>query len=232
MALEKAMPFQQERNKEAIDAYAQNYGAHREGISMKEMAEYYTKWANTDKYEVDLGPVRYKGPELAAETICELIKENRENVRVLDIAAGTGFLGQMIWKKGFRLIDGLDPAEGMLEAARKKKVYANLICDFLTEKKLDIEEGTYDVAVTAGGFGEGHIPCNAVHEMIRIVKPGGYIVNVMKERYLEIVSDYKDRLEPLMKELEISGKWKRLSRKVIPNYFLEYSGVIYVYQKC
>lgn len=54
----------------------------------------------------------------------------------------------------------------------------------------------------------------------------------MKERYLEIVSDYKDRLEPLMKELEISGKWKRLSRKVIPNYFLEYNGVIYVYQKC
>lgn len=52
MALEKAMPFQQERNKEAIDAYAQNYGAHREGISMKEMAEYYTKWANADKYEV------------------------------------------------------------------------------------------------------------------------------------------------------------------------------------
>lgn len=33
----------------------------------------------------------------------------------------------------------------MLEAARKKKVYANLICDFLTEKKLDIEEGIYSV---------------------------------------------------------------------------------------
>jgi hypothetical protein len=32
--------------------------------------------------------------------------------------------------------------------------------------------GVYDVAVVAGGMGEGHIPCNALPEMIRIVKPG------------------------------------------------------------
>lgn len=40
-------------------------------------------------------------------------------------------------------MDGLDPAEGMIEAARKKNVYTNLICDFMSEKKLDIDEGTY-----------------------------------------------------------------------------------------
>lgn len=48
-----------------------------------------------------------------------------------------------LWKKGYRSIDGLDPAEGMIEAARKKNVYTNLICDFMSEKKLDIDEGTY-----------------------------------------------------------------------------------------
>lgn len=31
---------------------------------------------------------------------------------------------------------------------------------------------TYDAVVVAGGMGEGHIPCNALYEMIRIVKPG------------------------------------------------------------
>jgi hypothetical protein len=31
---------------------------------------------------------------------------------------------------------------------------------------------TYDCVVIAGGMGEGHIPCVALHEMIRITKPG------------------------------------------------------------
>ena len=31
---------------------------------------------------------------------------------------------------------------------------------------------TYDAVVVTGGMGEGHIPCSALYEMIRIVKPG------------------------------------------------------------
>lgn len=31
---------------------------------------------------------------------------------------------------------------------------------------------TYDCVVVSGGMGEGHIPCRAVPEMIRIAKPG------------------------------------------------------------
>lgn len=35
---------------------------------------------------------------------------------------------------------------------------------------------TYDAAAIAGGMGEGHIPCGALYEMIRIVKPGNELV--------------------------------------------------------
>lgn len=52
MAAEKAKIFQEKGNHRDTGAYAQNYGAHREGISMKEVADYYTQWANSDKYEV------------------------------------------------------------------------------------------------------------------------------------------------------------------------------------
>ena len=53
----------------------------------------------------------------------------------------------------------------------------------------------------------------------------------MREEYLEHVHDYKDKLEPLMKELEISGRWTRVSRRVVPKYSFENNGVIFIYQK-
>lgn len=52
MASEKARQFAEKGNEKDVSAYSQNYGAHREGISMKEVAEYYTEWANSNRYEV------------------------------------------------------------------------------------------------------------------------------------------------------------------------------------
>jgi L-asparaginase/Glu-tRNA(Gln) amidotransferase subunit D len=36
----------------------------------------------------------------------------------------------------------------------------------------DLLKDDYDALVIAGGMGEGHIPVNAIDEMIRVVKPG------------------------------------------------------------
>lgn len=45
-------------------------------------------------------------------------------------------------KLGFKNIDCLDPAEGMLETARKKNVYSRFVCNFISDEKLDeIEAG-------------------------------------------------------------------------------------------
>ena len=52
MASEKARRFQEEGERRDVAAYAQNYGAHREGISREEVAQYYTQWANSNKYEM------------------------------------------------------------------------------------------------------------------------------------------------------------------------------------
>lgn len=52
MASEKARHFAEKGNQKDVAAYTQNYGAHREGISMKEVADYYTEWANSNRYEV------------------------------------------------------------------------------------------------------------------------------------------------------------------------------------
>ena len=49
---------------------------------------------------------------------------------------------------GFSNIDGLDPSEGMLEICRSKKVYTNLICDYVGEERTSIDSGIFSFCQT------------------------------------------------------------------------------------
>lgn len=73
---------------------------------------------------------------------------------------------------------------------------------------------------------------SAVHDLIRMCKPGGLIVIVMRYEYLSISDEFR-QLEPLMTELEEMdpSKWKRIKRHVSPNYLLDKEGIVFVYRK-
>ncbi|XP_035824782.1 demethylmenaquinone methyltransferase [Aplysia californica] len=137
-------------------------------------------------------------------------------------------------EKGFRHIDGVDPSQGMLDVARTKGVYNNLICSYVGVEgsRLPFEDDTYDAVTLCGGMGQNMMPCAGVYEMIRVVKPGGYVVNLFREEILLSVEEYMDRLEPLMESLETQGKWKRLSRERYPEYQVDRVGIINVHQVC
>ena len=46
-------------------------------------------------------------------------------------------------KLGFTNIDGVDPSPEMLECARAKNIYSNLIKDFLGANRLDISDSMW-----------------------------------------------------------------------------------------
>ncbi|XP_055955314.1 methyltransferase-like protein 27 [Patella vulgata] len=217
----------------AKQSYNINYGAHKVGITREESANYYTNWARTGTYDQDLSKGKiYNGPIVAGAALAKHYPTNRDNISILDIAAGTGYVAEELLKYGFKIIDALDPSEGMLEIAKTKDLYRKYICDFLNGGNVSIPEDDYDCCVVSGGMGEGHIPCSGLHEMIRVVKPGGLVCIVMREEYLSYVEDYKNKLEPLMAKLEKEGKWRRSSRDVIPNYSFNKNGVVFKYEKC
>ncbi|XP_013395994.1 uncharacterized protein LOC106163070 [Lingula anatina] len=250
-----------------------NNMAHQKGISPEEMVGVYDEWGeNYDKSLVGC----YNGPAIATSTLAAYFeKHKRRAVFVLDVAAGTGKVGEQLHQHGFTSIDGLDPSEELLSIAERKNIYRRLIHSFITpeptvgilhqhgftsidgldpskellsiaerkniyrrlihsfitpEPTVGIESDTYDAIVISGGMGEGHIKCSALNEMIRVVKKGGLICIVMRENYLDNVEEYKDRLEPYMKQLEMGGKWEKVERRRVPNYSFQNNGIVFLYK--
>jgi len=228
MALGKTLP---KCDPGDVKAYLRNNAAHNAGISHEEMVASYTAWA--DNYDVDLCPGRYNGPSIAAIAMAEHYpcEVTRGVLRVLDVAAGTGRVGQELDKIGFKHIDALEPSEGMLKILKGREVYESTFQNSIGILKIEvIPAGSYDCLVIAGGMGEGHIPVFACDEMIRIVKPGGTIFIVMREEYLREVKEYANKLEPYMKTLEDQGLWKQVGRDVVKNYSFNKNGVVFKYE--
>ncbi len=97
--------------------------------------------------------------------------------RYLDIGTGTGDLVfEILRQAGGAKVDGIDPAEQMLEVARNKS--ENDSVSFFTADALDLpmESGTYDGIVSGFCFRNIEHRKKALEEMLRVLNPGGKLV--------------------------------------------------------
>ncbi|XP_033758329.1 methyltransferase-like protein 27 [Pecten maximus] len=106
----------------------------------EEMTHLYDSWSTL--YEKDLNYADYRGPFMVANALAVLYPGPCENVHVLDVAAGTGLVGEQLAKRGFIKIDALDPSEGMLAKAKEKDIYQTLICAYFDENNLILQQYT------------------------------------------------------------------------------------------
>ena len=93
---------------------------------------------------------------------------------VLDVGAGTGAVATEIAAR-IEPIDALDLSPEMLEVARSKGLYRDLITADLTQT-LEITDETYDTIVSAGTFTHGHVGPDALDELIRVARRGALFV--------------------------------------------------------
>ncbi|XP_046379097.2 demethylmenaquinone methyltransferase-like [Haliotis rufescens] len=183
-----------------------NYNLRRT-MTPKQIADMFNDFA--DDYEEV-----YKGLGLCShlrigEYMAETYPEHlRAALQVLDVGAGTGYVGETLSELGFKRIDALDPAQKMLDVAKTKKVYRRLICAFLNKNRIDeIETDQYDCITAAGAFNEGLIPVSAFQEMIRIVKPGGRIIFTITDKYIANTDGYRKELLPFIQKMADEGAW-------------------------
>ncbi len=130
----------------------------------EEARQMYGSWAAT--YDESFG----KGwGYIAPREIAAILRaEISSDAAILDIGAGTGLVAEHL--RG-QTVDALDITPEMLDIARTKGLYRNLMVDDLT-KMLDIPDASYDAVISCGTFTHGHVGPECFPELLRITKPG------------------------------------------------------------
>jgi len=129
----------------------------------------------------------------------------------------TGYVGVELEKFGFRHITATDYCQQMLDRAKEKGVYKEMICCKFgnTVPKL-LKARKFDCVLMHGGFAAGHLPLPSLHTMARLCKKGGIVINSMSLQYTHFVEEYSD-IHEYVKELEEEGIWKVEFVKVLEN---------------
>ena len=137
----------------------------------EELRERCDLWAK--EYDEDLEIKHdYQGPKVVAEYFARYVPTD---VKILDVRAGTGLTGEVLANLGYNNQIAMDLSQGMLDLAQQKNVYQELHQMVLGET-LDFPTNSFDAAVSTGVFIKAHAPASFFDEIVRIIKPGGFII--------------------------------------------------------
>ena len=164
----------------------------------RELEERYDQWAK--RYDDDLDrDFGWLGPAIALEACKQYLPTD---ARILDAGAGTGLVGKMLAEAGFHRLTAIDMSPGMLEEARSKGVYRDLRRMVLGQE-LDFPDDSFDAVVSIGVLTLGHAPARSLDEIVRVTKPGGFLIFTLRPDLYENAG-----FREVREELETAGRWE------------------------
>ena len=171
----------------------------------------YKKWAETYDQDFALN-TNYLSPKKISIFYNKHAKNT--DTPILDVGAGTGLVGELLYKTGNKKIIGIDISSEMLDQAKLKKCYFSLIEADIT-KKIPFKNDSIGAVVSAGTFTHGHVGADALDELLRITKSGGlFVLSInskvfIKGGFKEKFSKIKNKISsPIFKKFKAHGKHK------------------------
>ena len=151
--------------------------AARSLTSAQDAEALYRDWA--EDYDRDVaGELRFIGGDRIAALLADHLADR--SARILDLGCGTGLVGEALKAHGFANVDGLDLSPDMLAVADRKAVYVKTVQANLLQP-LDVPDGVYDAAISAGTFTTGHVDASALPEVLRVTRRGGLLACVVAD---------------------------------------------------
>jgi len=133
-------------------------------------------------------------PQVVTDLLARTMKEDGEEprgLRILDLGAGNGMVGELLAEQGADLVVGLDLIEEAAEAAERDRpgVYDNYHVTDLTQitdgEQRQLSGYRFNCLTCVAALGFGDIPPQAFTAAYNMVAPNGWIAFNIKEEFLD-----------------------------------------------
>lgn len=168
--------------------------------SKDDLRALYSDWARS--YDADHDSIGFIGHSSAAAALARNLA--RRDARILDAGAGTGAAGEALHELGFTNLSAVDLSGEMLAIAKEKDLYQRLVVGDISLPVDAFAHESFDAAILVGVFSFGQAPPETLHEMLRIVRPGGLITLTMRTDFFK---DDPMGIAAKLDELEEAGAW-------------------------
>lgn len=137
-------------------------------------------------------------PVKVASILQSAIKQSSENfseLRVLDLGAGNGMMGEELKKFGVSRLVGVDIIPEAYDATVRDRpglydaYYIEDFCKLNHDKREEISLWHLDCMVTVAALGFGDIPTRAFIEAFNIIKSQGWVAFNIKETFFDTTDD-------------------------------------------
>lgn len=135
------------------------------------IVDFYSKWADEYDHQM-LDVLGYTSPGTVAGLLCDFLPD--KNALIFDIGCGTGLTCIFLHQQGYVNLDGVDLSPDMVRVAHDRKIYRQVMVGDLNQP-LEIDDNSYDAAISSGTFTHGHVGPEPLDEIFRILNPGGIL---------------------------------------------------------
>lgn len=155
---------------------------------------FYDDWAR--RYNVDTSSVDYSAPAISARLLQQYLPAT--DACLLDAGCGTGLVGVELGKLGYHEIEGFDLSESMATQALASGAYRQVRggIDMMHATQSHAPE-SYDAVLSVGVFTLGHVPPEALLELLALTRPGGLLLLSTRSHYYD-QTDFQQRVDELL----------------------------------
>jgi predicted TPR repeat methyltransferase len=148
----------------------------------RNLKQYYEDWAQS--YNLDVSGAEYDGPSVATRLLDRYLPDKR--AELLDAGCGTGLVGVELSALGYCHIDGFDLSASMVAQAVATGSYRQVLGDIdMMRVAESYASACYDAVLSVGVFTLGHVPPEALVELLELVKPGGLLLLSTRTQYYQ-----------------------------------------------